>query len=247
MTKSRQMSTVFQASMLLVAVCTSVRATDGWVPDPNNGHCYRLTSSAAYWPEAQAEAEAKDGYLVAINDAQEQSWLESAWSPLQYPGLWIGLYRAGGEWVWSSGEPVTYTNWIPGEPSGDSDYAEMNHAEEFPGQWNDEHFIPGGQFGIIETACGAQPDAYTVSLWHLDGDGTDASGHGNDLAVKTDRVVWIDAHYCQGAEMGEDPWTGDCWNSDGGALTASGERCTYPGTGDWTVEAWVLFPSNDAD
>ena len=29
-----------------------------------------------------------------------------------------------------------------------------------------------------------QPDAYTVALWRLDGNGQDASGKGNDLAVK---------------------------------------------------------------
>ena len=88
------------------------------------------------------------------------------------------------------------------------------------------------------------PDADTVALWHLNGNGEDASGNGNHLAVKSDRVSWVPGKFGQCAEMGEDPWSGSCWNSDGGALTAPGAGCTYPGSGDWTVEAWLLFPSN---
>ncbi len=90
------------------------------------------------------------------------------------------------------------------------------------------------------------PDANTVALWHLNGSANDASGNGNHLAVKTDRVSWVSGKFGQGAEMGDDPWSGSCFNSDGGALTAPGSGCTYPGSGDWTIEAWVLFPSNSA-
>ena len=88
------------------------------------------------------------------------------------------------------------------------------------------------------------PDEHTVALWHLDGDGVDASGNGNHLAIKTDRVSWVPGKFSQAALMGDDPWSGSCFNSDGGALTAPGSGCTYPGSGDWTVEAWVQFPSN---
>lgn len=88
------------------------------------------------------------------------------------------------------------------------------------------------------------PDADTVALWHLNGSGDDASGNSNHLAVKTDRVGWVSGKFGQCAEMGDDPWSGSCFNSDGGALTAPGSGCTYPGSGDWTVEAWVCFPSN---
>ena len=90
-------------------------------------------------------------------------------------------------------------------------------------------------------------DEYTVALWYLNGNGHDYSENGNDLTIKTDRVGWADdAPHCRGVLMGDDPWEGDCFNSDGGALTAPGAGCTYPGSGDWTVEAWVYFPSNNA-
>jgi len=91
------------------------------------------------------------------------------------------------------------------------------------------------------------PDEHTVALWHLNGNGVDFSGNGNDLTIKTDRVGWVDdAPHCRGAGMLDDPWEGGCENSDGGALTAPGANCTYPGNGDWTIEAWVYFPSNSA-
>ena len=91
------------------------------------------------------------------------------------------------------------------------------------------------------------PDEYTVALWYLNGNGMDFGGNGNDLTVKTDRVGWCDdAPHCRGVLMGVDPWSGGCGNSDGGAITAPGTGCAYPGSGDWTVEAWIFFPSNSA-
>jgi len=88
-----------------------------------------------------------------------------------------------------------------------------------------------------------EPDQYTVALWHLNGNGADSSGSGNDLIVKSDRVFWVSGKYGQAAEMGTDPWSGDCHNSDGAALTAPGSGVTYPGSGDWTIEAWVKVDS----
>lgn len=89
-----------------------------------------------------------------------------------------------------------------------------------------------------------EPDEHTVALWYLNGNGLDFSGNGNDLTIKTDRVGWIDdAPHCRGVLMGVDP--GDpngC--PDNGALVAPGSACAYPGSGDWTIEAWVYFPSN---
>ena len=68
----------------------------------------------------------KEGaYLVAINDAAEQQWLERVFSPMQ---TLIGLsdIEEEGQWQWHSGEPVTYTNWAKYEPEdtdkGDEDY-----------------------------------------------------------------------------------------------------------------------------
>ena len=91
-------------------------------------------------------------------------------------------------------------------------------------------------------------DPDTVALWRLNGNGLDDSGNDYDLAIKSDRVSWSVGTCGLATLMGTDPWTGSCFSSDGGALTAPGSACAYPGDGDWTVEAWVRVPpSTDRD
>ncbi|MBM3841302.1 MAG: hypothetical protein FJ398_25785 [Verrucomicrobia bacterium] len=52
---------------------------------------------------------------------------------------WIGFNDEAkeGAWLWISGEPVTYINWLNGEPnnSGDEDFAVINFDDL--GKWND--------------------------------------------------------------------------------------------------------------
>ena len=88
------------------------------------------------WKDAQAKAAAEDAYLVAINNAAEQQWLVEIFRSAPY---WIGLTDVAkeGEWQWTSGEPVTYTNWAPYEPidtdKDDADYVFMGHS--LNGKW----------------------------------------------------------------------------------------------------------------
>ena len=95
-----------------------------WVINPSNGHAYKKIRCSG--PEdAIFQASEEGAYLVSINDAAEQQWLERVFSP--YLTL-IGLNDIAkeGEWRWHSGEPVTYTNWAPHEPHdtnrGEEDY-----------------------------------------------------------------------------------------------------------------------------
>jgi hypothetical protein len=113
---------------------------------------YQLTSSPVTWLQAEAEAVALGGHLVTINNADEQSLLIQLFGNQE--DLWIGFtdQTTEGTWVWSSGEPVSYTNWAPGEPNnnGDEDFAVMNW-QPLTGAWND---LPNAFFsvsrGIVE-------------------------------------------------------------------------------------------------
>ena len=103
-----------------------------------NGNDYQLTSSSLTWTQAQAEAESLGGNLVSINDADEEAWLKETFG--EDEGFWIGINDAEseGNFEWVSGDPVTYTNWAPGEPNNyqqNQDYGRINFGATR--QWDD--------------------------------------------------------------------------------------------------------------
>ena len=67
-----------------------------------------------------------DAHLVSINDAAEQGWLVKIFGT---EPVWIGLtdVEKEGEWKWMNGEPTTYTNWAPDEPT-DADQGKENYV-----------------------------------------------------------------------------------------------------------------------
>jgi hypothetical protein len=87
--------------------------------------------------------------LASINDAAENIWVLSAFN-LNFCN-WIGLNRVGENWVWSSGEPVNYTNWISGYPvEALGNYG--NLYSPFTGAWINTSGDSGQNF-IIERAA----------------------------------------------------------------------------------------------
>ena len=80
-----------------------------WIVNPENGHAYKWIACND-WEDAQAKAADGEAHLVTITSEAEQIWLEGVFGPRPY---WIGLTDVlkEGEWVWETGEPVTYTNW----------------------------------------------------------------------------------------------------------------------------------------
>jgi hypothetical protein len=129
---------------------------------------YGLTEPTS-WVEAEAIAVDCGGHLVTINDAAENAWLVANVLP-SHDWAWIGMNDAAeeGTWVWSSGEPVTYTNWYPGEPNDKfgEDYGlmapAMGDVPSFPpGVWIDYGDEPSYQHpGIVEVV----PEPATVLL-----------------------------------------------------------------------------------
>jgi len=126
------------------------------------------------WIYAEAHAVAWGGYLVTLDNSEEELWVKDTFGRLEH--FYIGFNDIAEEdnWVWSSGAPVTYTNWDQGEPNnccfcteypGCEDAAVMNWQADvgsgsFGDYWND---VPpdGGQRGIVERV---DPPLSTVYL-----------------------------------------------------------------------------------
>lgn len=118
-----------------------VRWNDG------NGHYYELVRppQGATWTEARDAAAGstylgEPGYLVTVNSQAEWNFIINTF-PEDW--TWIGLSDAAqeGTFQWVTGEPLTFTRWIPGEPNnaGDEDYVFYQRSTGLGGDfgWND--------------------------------------------------------------------------------------------------------------
>lgn len=137
------------ALLAALAIPTDAARAD-FIHFAGTGNYYGLTTSAGSWAQAEAEAVALGGHLVSITSAAENAFLVSTFLTVpqaQALPYWIGLNDAAseGQFVWSSGEAVTYTNWASGEPNNvgdDEDYVAISwhfaRGEQVsPGTWND--------------------------------------------------------------------------------------------------------------
>ncbi len=108
------------------------------------GHFYALLSPAT-WTWSERAAVALGGHLTAIGNLAEQNWVYNSFSSFATTNrmLWIGFddVASEGHFVWSSGDPVTFTYWAPGEPNnyqGNEDFVTI-YPPDNPNaaHWND--------------------------------------------------------------------------------------------------------------
>lgn len=97
-----------------------------------NGHQYFYYQNSVYWTTARDICESFGGHIVVINSAEENEFIRQS---INGSETWLGITEeeSEGTWLWYNNEPVTYTNWDPGEPNGNSDYGYM-HGN---GTWDD--------------------------------------------------------------------------------------------------------------
>jgi len=150
----------------------------GWIQNPANGHCYRLTGGVG-WIQAEEQAVRWGGHLVTIHNREEELWLISQFGANEC--FWIGFndISSEGNWVWISGEPVTYTNWSQWEPNNEGTYGEVEHGAIMNwsdgGAWNDNS-IYNEYRGIVEVS---QP---VVSFWDKEEPSREVAGAAADGA-----------------------------------------------------------------
>ncbi len=174
--------TVFLTTVVLLsAVVRQARAgvITGPVFNPENGDSYYLLSQSN-WTDAEAQAIALGGHLATIRNAVENQWVLDTFG--HYGGnsryLWIGLYDDSTGRHWADGEPVSFTNWEPGEPSGGlgepytlmyPDTGVLFDNITTAGEWDDwtntanwaRSFGPA-LYGVAEVATVPEPAALTL-------------------------------------------------------------------------------------
>ena len=133
------------------------------------GQKYFISDILTTWAKANEMAQANDGNLVSINDAEENSFLEN----LIHEYVFIGLSDTNTEGIeeWANGDDLDFTNYADGAScffcapnSEERDFAHMNFWNgrwSFDGQWVERRHILeydcGGYGGGITNGDGFGP------------------------------------------------------------------------------------------
>ncbi|HKX46010.1 MAG TPA: FG-GAP-like repeat-containing protein [Planctomycetota bacterium] len=137
--KSLPLATLALLSVSLPAPAQTPALQVNWVRSPVNGKWYGIDFSIRSWSEAEALAVSFGGHLATISSAQQKEWLWGVHLPgYSFDRAWIGLSDAAneGDFAWSSGLPLAYTNWNVGEPD---DLGGQDHVQAgITGLWSDE-------------------------------------------------------------------------------------------------------------
>ena len=101
---------------------------------------YMVCTSTTTWTSASSTCATYGYSLATIDDATEDSWVDTTVDGYSTGRWWIGFNDRSTEntWVWDSGSSATYTNWHSGEPndwSTGEDCTELNRWTD--GTWND--------------------------------------------------------------------------------------------------------------
>ena len=148
------------------------------------GHTYHLLQRSLF-AEAEAEAILLGGHLVTIDSEAENQFIvdtfgatATAEAPSSIVSLWTGLndVQNEGQFVWTSGDPVSYTNWHTTEPAGnfeDEDYGAifiyLDSGFFIPvGKWHDvvlDERFNEARFGVVEIV----PEPSSLALLTLGG------------------------------------------------------------------------------
>ncbi|MEM6966530.1 MAG: lectin-like protein, partial [Bacteroidota bacterium] len=116
-----------------------------------NGHKYYLSNDISRPVDAQANAEANNGYLVVINDQAENDFIQQNISELVYIGL--NDFDTEGDLMWVNDDPLNYNNVDPcafcEENSDGMDFVVM---QPWDGGWSFSNFW-NQRLYVMEVEC----------------------------------------------------------------------------------------------
>ena len=149
---------ILNQTPILAQPCNTSLAGFQYLGEINN-HNYFLSDNIANIQNAQAVAQANNGYLAVISNQAENDFLQQNISGLVYIGL--NDAQTEGELVWGNGESFSYSNFdicsFCNENADDLDYVVMHSWDggwSFSSQWNQRKYI-------VEVPCGTvQPNDF---------------------------------------------------------------------------------------
>jgi hypothetical protein len=242
-------------TLLLMATTSAAQGAGGMIVfNQANGHHYEVVQSTVTWDQARIAAESVShlgvqGHLVTLEDSAEDTFVYFNLIGGALGNAWLGLYQdmndssysepAGG-WKWVTGEPLTYSNWYPGEPNNGGNTE--HYAGYWPAdQWNDYVLSSGnvGRYVIEYDTATAIPfcDSYSSTTGCPCGNvGSSGEGCANSMgwgasltAGGTSSVTQSDLHFISIGLIPSQPsilFQGDQALAGGhGLLFGDGLRC----------------------
>ena len=130
---------------------------DPRILNPTNQHLYLYVNQAKSWYSARDYCASRGGYLVTIQDAEENEFIYQ----LSNGGYtWLGATDEAeeGTWVWVNGQPWEYRNWAASQPDdvGSEDYLAFFTEQGKSRIWNDIH-EGANQFFVCEWESATTP------------------------------------------------------------------------------------------
>ncbi|NXS81839.1 MRC1 protein, partial [Erpornis zantholeuca] len=101
----------------LILPSEPAKCPEEWLP--YGGHCFMVHRDPRVWREALISCNESNGNLASIHNPEEHGFILLALGYKPVDELWIGLndLKTQMYFEWSDGTPVTYTKWLPGEPT----------------------------------------------------------------------------------------------------------------------------------
>ncbi|NWR94087.1 MRC1 protein, partial [Furnarius figulus] len=101
----------------LILPSEPVKCPEGWLP--YGSHCFMVHRDPKEWREALISCNDSNGNLASIHNPAEHDFILSQLGYQAVDELWIGLndLKMQMYFEWSDETSVTYTKWLPGEPT----------------------------------------------------------------------------------------------------------------------------------
>ncbi|XP_052760684.1 macrophage mannose receptor 1-like [Mya arenaria] len=176
--------------------------------------CYELIKTHHPWQRSEDDCVSRGGHLAHIENAQQQDRIFQVVTAYHGDNVWIGLNDKTTEetFEWSSGDAVTYTNWVADRLNPDFHYNEDCVAMSFKdqGKWEDVFCTLAHSYAYVceyDAVAGVSMDHTTLlpaAALMSDGDSSLCPSH---LATSTRHLLAQYEQSCYELLLSTSSWT----------------------------------------